>query len=151
HRRIEGLPGLRNTVEQSGIKGFLRAEHTAGYADIIGESSDPARLHQRPVPVAAKSAGRFRHLQPRIDFSNDEVAIKRQTEAKPQYIAVQGGNHRLVVDGMREQLEKRMANTHLVPGLLELFPARHLALGDTGTAAEGLALARQNSDIRTIV
>src|SRR6266851_1486377 len=141
----------RHAIDQVGLMGLLGGEEAAGEGGFHREGAAAAIVHERPVFPRAQPARGFGDLELRALFGDDQVALQHDADGEAQHVAVRGGDHRLPVDRLGQQVGGMRAPALRPAELQEFLAAAQLALLDVGAAREGTARTVQDGDVRLVV
>src|ERR1700730_3185911 len=150
-RHLEILALGRHAIDQVGLIGLLGAEEAAGECGFHREGAATAIVHERPVFPRAQAARGFGDLELRALFGDDQVALQHDADGEAQHVAVRGGDHRLPVDRLGQQVGGMRAPALRPAELQELLATTQLALLDVGAARESAARAMQDGDVRLVL
>jgi hypothetical protein len=81
-----------------------------------------------------KAAERLGQPEMRTRFGHDQIAIEHNAQAKPDYIALHGGDDRLPIDRLEQQIAGIGTISLWAPRTLELLSQTQLPLVHVGTA-----------------
>src|SRR5260370_34858584 len=141
----------RHAIDQIGLEGLLGGEEAAGECGFHREGAAAAIVHEGPVFARAPAARGFGALELRALFGDDQVALQHDADGEAQPVAVRGGDHRLPVDRLGQQVGRMRAPALRPAELQEFLTAAQLALLDVGAAREGAAGAVQDGDLCLVV
>jgi hypothetical protein len=148
---IDVLAVVADGIDQPRSLGFPGTEHAVRHDDLVGEGPGALLLHHRPQAVAVQAAGRLDDPELAAPVGRGPVALEGEVEAGPHGVAVHGGEDRLPVDHVVQDVLQpgRAALRPAQPG--QLLPGPELTLPDVGPGAEGAALAGQDADPGVLV
>ena len=126
---------------------FLGGEVTSGQCDLIGERA-AAEVQLRPLLRRTKAARGLGQMEFRSGLGDDQVAVQHHAQSEAENVAVDGGDDRLPVDRLHQQIAGVGAVALRAAQTLELLAGAKLALVHVGAAAKRPAAAAQDRDMR---